>query len=58
MQANEPRWLLENNEKEIVIIGLGHRDAGGDSERVDDLRQRIGMSNHQNIAPGRSYFRD
>ncbi len=50
MQMNQPRRLFKDDEKKIVVIGFCHRDPGGDSERADDLRQRVGMPNHEHIS--------
>ena len=50
MQTNQPRRPFKDDEEKIVVIGFSHRDAGGDSERVDDLRQGVGMPHDQDIA--------
>ena len=49
---------IEKNEKKIVVIGLGHRDTSRDSKRCDDLRQGVGMPNHESVTLARPDFRD
>ncbi len=58
VEPNELRFFPEHHEKKIVVIGLSDGNARGDSERVDDLRQRIGMPDHQYISLGCFQLRD
>ena len=49
--ANESAAAAVPGQREkIVVSGFCHRDPRRDSERADDLRQRVGMSNHERIS--------
>ena len=50
---NEPRRVIQDDHEKIIVLGFSDRHARADSELIDDLRQSVGMPNHEHISPER-----
>ena len=47
---NQPRRFSSQDNKEIIVVGFGHDHRRGDSKRLDDLGESVGMPDDKHVA--------